>query len=44
MLDALKVLKDDNLLLLINTDDKPIIIKSVTDETLTELILPIKTF
>ncbi len=44
MLDALKVIKDDNILLLINSDDKPIFIKSVEDETLTELILPIKTF
>ena len=44
MLDALKVIKDDNILLLINDDDKPILIKPVNDENLTELILPIKTF
>jgi DNA polymerase-3 subunit beta len=44
MLDALKVIKDDNILLLMNDDDKPIVIKPVTDENLTELILPIKTF
>lgn len=44
MLDALKVIKDDNILLLMNDDDKPILIKPITDENLTELILPIKTF
>ncbi len=44
MMDALKVIKEDNILLLLNTDDKPILIKPVTDETLTELILPIKTY
>ena len=44
MLDALKVIRDDNILLLINDDDKPILIKPVNDENLTELILPIKTF
>lgn len=44
MMDALKVIKEDNILLLLNTDDKPIIIKPVVDETLTSLILPIKTY
>jgi len=44
MLEALKVIKDDNILLLINSDDKPILIKSVKDETLLELILPVKTY
>ena len=44
MLDALKVIKDQNILLLINSDDKPILIKQVTDENLVELILPIKTY
>ncbi len=44
LLDALKVIKDDNILLLLNSDDNPVIIKSVTDENFTELILPIKTF
>ena len=44
MLDALKVIKDENILLLLNTDDKPIIIKQITDESLLELILPIKTY
>ena len=44
MMDALKVIKEDNILLLLNTDDKPLLIKPVTDESLTELILPIKTY
>jgi len=44
MLEALKVIKDDNILLLVNSDDKPILIKSVKDESLLELILPVKTY
>ena len=44
MMDALKVIKEENILLLLNTDDKPILIKPVVDDTLTELILPIKTY
>ena len=44
MLEALRVIKDDNILLLINSDDKPILIKSVKDESLLELILPVKTY
>ena len=44
MLEALKVIKDNNILLLINADDKPIVIKSVEDESLTQLILPVKTY
>lgn len=44
MMDALKVIKEDNILLLLNTDDKPILVKPVTDESLIELILPIKTY
>ena len=44
MMDALKVIKDETILLLLNTDDKPILIKPVTDDALTALILPIKTY
>ncbi len=44
MLDALKVIKEDNILLLLNSDDKPIILKPVTDESVIELILPVKTY
>ncbi len=44
MMDALKVVKEDNILLLLNTDDKPILVKPVVDESLIELILPVKTY
>ncbi len=44
MLDALKVIKDDNILLLLNSDSNPVIIKAVNDESFIELILPFKTF
>ena len=44
MMDALKVISEDNIFLLLNTDDKPILIKPITDESLVELILPIKTY
>lgn len=44
MMEALKVIKEENILLLLNSDDKPIIIKPVTDESLLDLILPIKTY
>ena len=44
MLDALKVLDSENIILLINGDDKPIIINSVDDDTIIELILPKKTY
>lgn len=44
MLDALKVIRDDNILLLLNSDDKPILIKSVSDDSLLGLILPVKTY
>lgn len=44
MMDALKVLNTTNIILLINSDDKPIIINAVEDDTIIELILPIKTY
>ncbi len=44
LMDALKVIKDEKILLLLNSDDKPIIIKSVKEESLIKLILPIKSF
>ncbi len=44
MLDALKVIKDEELLIMLNNDISPIIMKSVKDESLIELILPIKSF
>ena len=45
MLEALKTIKDEEeILILLNTDVKPIVIKSVNDESLIHLILPIKTY
>lgn len=44
MLEALRTIKEDKILILLNTDVKPIIIKSVKDESLIQLILPIKTY
>lgn len=44
MLDALKTLKEEDLVILLNTDSKPIILKSAKDESLIQLILPIKTY
>lgn len=44
MLDALKTMKDDDILILLNGEVKPIVVKSVTDDSLIQLILPIKTY
>ena len=44
MLEALKVFKSENVDILLNNDVKPIIIKSKDDDSLFELILPIKTY
>lgn len=44
MLDALKTLEADKIKLLFNGDVKPIILKNIDDETLVELILPIRTY
>ena len=44
MLEALRVINDENILLLLNLNENPILIKPITDETLIELILPIKTY
>lgn len=44
MLDALKTMKDEEILILLNGEVKPIVIKSITDESLIQLILPIKTY
>ena len=44
MLDALKTFKDENIMILLNGDTKPIVIKSTEDESLIQLILPIKTY
>ena len=44
MLEALRTIKAEEILILLNSDVKPIVIKSVTDESLIQLILPIKTY
>jgi hypothetical protein len=44
MMDALKTLTEEELLILLNNDSSPIIIKSINDESLIQLILPIKTY
>lgn len=44
MLEALRTLKDEEILILLNNDVKPIVIKSLRDESLIQLILPIKTY
>lgn len=44
MLDALKVFKDNDLIILLNADDKPILIKSLKDDSTLGLILPVKTY
>ena len=44
MLEALRTLKDDDIVILLNNDVKPIVMKSLKDESLIQLILPIKTY
>lgn len=44
MLEAIKTLAEEEILLLLNSDVKPLIVKSLTDESLIQLILPIKTY
>ncbi len=44
MMDALKTFNEDELLILLNDDSSPIVLKSVKDESLIQLILPIKTY
>ncbi len=44
MLEALKTIKEEEILILLTNDVRPIVIKSLTDESLIQLILPIKTY
>lgn len=44
MMDALKTISSKSVVLNLNTDISPIILKNEEDETLTELLLPIKTY
>ena len=44
MMDALRTFDDEEIIIFMNTDSKPIVLKSATDESLIQLILPIKTY
>lgn len=44
MMDALKTFDSEDITIFMNGDSKPIILKSATDESLIQLILPIKTY
>lgn len=44
MLEALRTIDDTDIVVLLNNEIKPIIIKSAKDESLIQLILPIKTY
>lgn len=44
MMDALKTFISEDITIFMNGDSKPIILKSATDESLIQLILPIKTY
>lgn len=44
MLEALRTLNNEKILILLNNEVKPIVIKTPTDENLIQLILPIKTY
>ena len=44
MMEALKTIDDTELVVLLNSEIKPIVLKSSNDETLVQLILPIKTY
>lgn len=44
MMDALRSIEDEDIIICMNSDSKPIIIKSASDESLIQLVLPIKTY
>ena len=44
MIDVLRTFDDDEIIIYMNTDSKPIVITSASDDSLVQLILPIKTF
>lgn len=44
MLDSIKSFETANITLFMNDDNSPIIIKSNDDESLIQLVLPIKTY
>jgi DNA polymerase-3 subunit beta len=44
MQEALKTMESDDITIFMNGDSAPIVIKSASDESLIQLILPIKTY
>ena len=44
MMDALRTFEDEDIIICMNGDSKPIVIKSANDESLIQLVLPIKTY
>ena len=44
MIEALKTLESEDITIFMNGDSAPIVIKSANDESLIQLILPIKTY
>jgi len=44
MLDCIKSFCTENIVLYMNTDSSPIIVKSPDDDSLVQLVLPIKTY
>lgn len=44
MIDVLRSFEDEEIIIYMNTDSKPIVIMSASDDSLVQLILPIKTF
>ena len=44
MIEALRTIDSEDIIILLNSEIKPIIVKSTTDESLIQLILPIKTY
>lgn len=44
MMEALRTFEEEEILILLNSDVKPIIIKNINDDNLIQLILPIKTY
>ena len=44
MLEAIKSFNSEKIHILMNNDNSPIIVKSNEEETLTQLVLPIKTY
>ena len=44
MLDCIKSFETDKITLYMNNDSSPIIVRSIDDDSLVQLVLPIKTY